>query len=423
MGGLLMAEPSAPQALKFPAGLDNRARESALPGGSLRVCQNLDVTKEGNLLTRQGLRRVAAGGCHSFYGVPYGDFALCVQSGALMRFDGTTLTALRSVHPNAAMSYAALNSDVFFTNGYEQGRVTASGDLALWGLPTPPSPACQATDSGGMRAGTVRVTQTAVVGGMESGAPEPVSVTVPDGGGVRVTVPTGASFAVYATEVDGDLFRRAAIVASGESVIIGAGFSGKPLDSLFAVKPLPGQFITAHRGRLWVASGSVVWFTDTLSPHWLFPHEGYYAFEASITLLAAAEDGLYVGTAERVFYLQGSKPSEMTLRPVLQRGAIFGSGTNDIPTDVLLGQGSFPSRCCAFLDTEGVFCIGRPGGIVQRITDDHYVAGNAGQAPLAYWQHDGLRQFAVAMIDTVHDANAALDRQVQATFANGVSLV
>ncbi len=421
-----MPEPTTPSipALKFPVGLDNRARESALPDGSLRVCQNLDVTKEGNLLARQGLRRIATGDCHSFHGALYGGFALCVQNGSLMRFDGTTLTALRSVQPKALMSYAALNGDIFFTNGHEQGRVTVSGDLALWGLPTPPSPICQAASSGGLRAGTVRVTQTAVVDGLESGAPEPVSVTVAEGGGVQVTVPTsaGVSFAVYMTDVDGDLFRRAATVASGGTVTIGTGFVGKPLDSLFAVKPIPGQFVTAHRGRLWIASGSVVWFTDTLSPHWLFPHEGYYAFEAPITLLTAAEDGLYVGTAERVYYLQGSTPSDMGLRPVLQYGAIFGSGTNDIPTDVLLGQGAFPSRCCAFIDTEGVFCIGRPGGIVQRITNGRYVGGNAEQASVAYWRHNGLQQFTAALMTVRNDANMAIDGQMPETFTNGISL-
>lgn len=418
-----MAESSAVPVLKFPLGLNNRDRESALPEGALRAAVNLDVTRDGGLLVRQGVRAVVAGSFHSFYGSPYRTYALAVQDGSLVRFDGTTVTSLRAVHPTARMSYAALNGDVFFSNGHEQGRVTSVGTLSLWGLPTPPAPVCVAVSTtGGLRVGTVRVTQVAVVDGLESGAPEPVAVAVAEGGGVQVTVPTGATFRVYATDVDGEMFRQAATVASGGTTLIGAGFAGKPLESLFAVKPLPGLWITAFKGRLWVASGSVVWFTDTFSPHWLFPQAGYYAFEDTVTGIVAAEDGLYIGTAARVWYLQGSKPAEMTLRPVLHLGMVAGSGLNDIPTDVLLGQGAFPSRCGAFLDSDGVFCIGRPGGVVQRVTEQRYVMDSAERASVAYWQHEGLRQFTVALESVQGAANQALDGLVQATFANGTAL-
>lgn len=418
-----MADSPAVPVLKFPLGLNNHDRESALPDGSLREVVNLDITRDGGLLARQGLRKVIDGDFHSFYGHPARYYALAVQAGNLVRFDGSTATILRSVHPTARMSYATLNNEVFFSNGHEQGRVTANGSLSIWGLPTPPPPVCTVVaDTGGFRAGTVRVTQVAVVDGLESGASEPVAVLVSEGGGVQVTVPTGATFHVYATDVDGDVFRQAATVVSGGTTLVGADFTGKPLESLFAVKPLPGLYVTAYKGRLWVASGSVVWFTDTLSPHWLFPYAGYYAFEDTVTGIVAAEDGLYIGTAARVWYLQGAKPAEMTLRPSLYLGMVAGSGLNDIPTDVLLGQGSFPSRCGAFLDRDGVFCIGRPGGIVQRITEQRCVIGPTDYASITYWQHEGLRQFTVAAESVNDSANTALDSLVQATFVNGTSL-
>lgn len=408
--------------LKFPAGLDNRSRESSLPEGALRVCVNLDVTREGGLLARQGLRELIASGAHSFYGHPYQSYALCVVDGELNRFDGTTLNPLRTVRITAPMSYAILNGSVFFSNGYEQGRVDSSGNLAYWGIPTPPPPTCVPVTAGGCRAGTMRVTQTAVSpDGLESGAPEPVAVTVAEGGGVQVTVPTGADFRVYATDIDDSIYREVAQVASGGTITVGRSITGKPLESLFAVKPIPGQIVTTHKGRLWVASGHILWFTDELSPHWLFPHYGFFQFDSDITLVGAAEDGLFIGTPSRIYYLQGSLPTEMTLRQVLHLGAVPG-GLNDAPQDVLLGQGSFPSRCCVFMDTEGAFCIGRPGGIVQRVTDDRYVIGNAARAEISYWQHDGLRQFAVLATDQIGRVNSALDALVQTTFANGTSL-
>lgn len=420
-----MPEPQqapSPIVLKFPAGLDNRSRETALPEGTLRDCVNMDVTREGTLLTRKGLRLLTAGDFHSFYSPPHGRFALVVKDGNLCRWDGSTFTVLRAANGLRRMSYASLNDEVFFSDGLIQGRVTTTGALDFWGLSTPPSPTCGAVSTGGMTAGTVRVTLTALSGHLESGAPEPVALTLADGGGVVVAVPTGATFRVYVTDVDGDIFRAVVDVASGSSVPIGVGYRGKPLESLGAVRPYPGQYVTAYKGRLWIASGSTVWFTDTLSPHWLVPNEGYFSFESPITMLGAAEDGLFVGTADRVYYLQGTKPADMNMRPTLHIGAIPGSGLNDMPMDVLLGQGSFPTRCCSFVDTDGVFCIGRPGGIVQRITDDRYVAGNARQADLRYVQHDGLSQFLALLDDEYGNANAAIDTAVVAINSNGTTL-
>ncbi len=409
--------------LKFPAGLDNRSRESSLPEGALRVCVNLDVTREGGLLARQGLRELLASGAHSFYGHPDQGYALCVSGGELCYFDGMTLTPIRTVNATALMSYAALNGNIYFSNSHEQGRITPTGELAYWGIPTPPPPVCIPVDAGACRAGTMRITQTAVsADGLESGAPEPVAVAVAEGGGVQVTVPTGADFIVYATDIDGDVFRAVATVVSGGTITVGRTITGKPLESLFAVKPIPGQFVTAYRGRLWVASGSVLWFTDDLSPHWLLPHLGYFLFERDITLLCAVEDGLLIGTASRIYFLHGNHPSDMTQRPALHLGAVYGSGLNDAPQDVLLGPGMAPSRCCAFLDSEGAFCMGRAGGIIQRITNDRYLAGTASTAQTVYWSHEGLRQFTLLISDTTAQPNKALDPLVKTTFTNGVAL-
>lgn len=61
-----------PVAVRFAVGLDNRSVETELADGALRVCENLDVTRGGSLLSRLGLRPVADGNYHSAYTPDHG---------------------------------------------------------------------------------------------------------------------------------------------------------------------------------------------------------------------------------------------------------------------------------------------------------------------------------------------------------------
>jgi len=53
--------------LKFPLGTDNRSREHSLPEGTARQIINLDVTRDGGLLCRNGGRQVNSAACHSLF--------------------------------------------------------------------------------------------------------------------------------------------------------------------------------------------------------------------------------------------------------------------------------------------------------------------------------------------------------------------
>jgi hypothetical protein len=280
-----------------------------------------------------------------------------------------------------------------------------------------------------MAAGDYLLAMTAVqiTTSLESGAAEPVSVTVPAGGGIQVTAPiaSGFQFWFYLTPPYGERheLRRAAAVASGATMILSASNLAFPIRSLFAVKPLPATGLVAFKGRLWAASGKVVWFTSELSPHWLFPHEGYYQFESDVTMLGAAEDGIYVGLYDSVYYLQGSDPFKMTRRAVSSTGALPGGGAS-LPYELFAGQGSFPSQQCFWWDSDGILCIGKPGGIIVRPNADRYAAGEALTGVGCYRANDGIKQLisVVDSNDTITGRLRATDTAINEIFTNGVAL-
>jgi hypothetical protein len=352
---------------------------------------------------------------------------LLVKDNQLCRLDADeTVTTLTAVTGPAV--YAMLNDEIFWSDGAVTGRIRTDGTAGVWGLATPAMPPHSLT-AGDLTAGNYLLTMTAVQisTGLESGAGEPVSVTVPSNGGIQVTAPTasGVQFWFYLTPPYGERheLRRAAVVASGATTIFSASGLGMPIRSLLAVKPLPSQALVAFKGRLWAASGKVVWFTSELSPHWLFPHEGYYQFESDVTMLGATEDGLYIGLYDRVYYLQGADPYQMTQRPVANVGALSGGGT-ELPYELFVGQGGLPTRSCFWWDSDGMLCIGKPGGIIVRPTADRSAAGEALTGGGRCRAYNGIRQ----LISILYGADAVVGR-VQATdvaiatiFANGVSL-
>lgn len=414
--------------LKFPQGVNNRDREYALPDGTLREAINLDVTRDGGLRSRLGLRTVMDGNCHSLWVHPNEQFALLVRNQQLVRLSrAETVTVLNSV-VGSHVSYALLNDAVFWTDGGQVGQVKADGTVGRWGLANPPLPLCEAASSGGLFAGTYQVAMTALhSSGLESGASETVLVEVTAGGGIQVTAPSTSDseirFAVYRTEAEGgqESLRRAVVVAPGATVILGVQTLGQVLETLGVVAPLPGQALIAHKGRLWCASGAVLWFTTERSPHGVRRDQGYYQFESAVQMLSATEDGIFVGLYDRVYYLQGNQPGAMTQRAVSSVGVAFGSA-GALPYDLFLGEGAFPSKQGLWMDTDGFLCIGKAGGIVVRPTKSRYSAGEIRQGSVIHRVRDGLSQIIGVFPGTQDLPWQSVDCGVAAVFSHGVVL-
>ena len=413
-----------PMRLKFPLGADNRSREYELPEGTARRIENLDVTRGGGLLCRKGARRVLTGTCHSLAWNPVGGYGLVVRESVLTRLDrALTPTALVAVGPGR-VSYAELNGAMYWSNGTEQGMVTSEGTVGRWGLPTPPPLVATAAAVGGLTAGSYQLTPTAVVAGLESGAPETVTVTVAEGGGLTITTPAasaGVTFRIYRTGPQGEsnALRAVGDFPPATTVTLGTGFRGQRLESLLAVPPPPGTELLAHQGRLWIAAGRTLWFTSELSPHWLFPAENYLWFESSITMLGSVDDGLYVGMAARTVFLQGKSPNELTRRVVDAVGALPGSGAAGA-TDLFLDN-SGPGRVALWVDTDGYVTVGKAGGLVLKPHKPRYTLGPGSRGQVTTRARDGLIQL-LALADRGGSGNVATEVPIATAHRQGIVL-
>ena len=73
------------------------------------------------------------------------------------------------------------------------------------------------------------------------------------------------------------------------------------------LKPPPlATIITYFNGRIYLAVGNTVWFTELYLYDWVDSVKGFLPFENNVTVLTAVSDGLYVGTETAVWYLSGT---------------------------------------------------------------------------------------------------------------------
>ena len=84
--------------------------------------------------------------------------------------------------------------------------------------------------------------------------------------------------------------------------------------------PMPaGQHIAHHAGRLLVAVGSAVIYSEPFTPHLRDEAKGFELFPAPITCLAAVEGGVFV-VADKTYFIAGGFPAQ-AVRAVLDYGA------------------------------------------------------------------------------------------------------
>lgn len=371
--------------IRTPGGVDRRTPETELVTydqyvglGSVRGAVNADMYPNGQRWRRRaGQALINATSAHSAWSHPALPFALYVRGdGQICSIDtARTITALVAVNPALPMSWHEFNARAYYTNGHDLGYIDAAGTPGLLTLETPPAPLCAASVNGGLWAGNYRVAYTAVFGGgVESATNRFTSVEVAQDGGITVgPVPLHSDvteFRIYRTEADDAVLRLAAVAAPGTaSVTLSQGtFLGEMLDPalLHAVPLRPGSLIGAYNRRLYVVRGRYLEYSTEASVGYR-AHENWLAFPDEITCFGASEDGIYVGTLSRTWWLAGSDPEEFRRELVDNHGAIRRYSQVWLPGNYLQPENVRDSgHLHPWWNTNGELLFGRPGGVVQR---------------------------------------------------------
>lgn len=148
----------------------------------------------------------------------------------------------------------------------------------------------------------------------------------------------------------------------GSAVQIVSGLDRDELDLDDELVPLPGgQWVDYWNGRLIVARGASLLFSEPLRYGAHNPMTGYVRFSTRVEWVAPLEDGIYVGLRGSVVFLQGNTPSQLSQTRVAQ-GSSPGMALT-IAGEHLSQELAATPRVAVFFTPSG-FTLGLPNGRV-----------------------------------------------------------
>lgn len=346
-------------------GIDMLSDETELPAGTARSVVNVDLgtttikRREGYDIVRAAARSLT--GIHDF------DGRLLMGEGAdLVEVDIDTFdaTSLCSMHAVAPIDFHVYNESLY-----------VCGPAALWRIPkgggaprrvgvVPPSlPDAVAHGYGTLTRGRYGIAVSLV---NDDGEESPAYMLgyLDLAAGLRlVDVPVlpGCKWRVYLTPPNGDVLYLAeefdALLDQHAVTVYPGGAQCQTLH----LTPMPaGDFVRGFAGRLYVALGGALWYSEALRPHLMSRRSNFVRFEGNIRFVEVVAGGAFVGDDAGVWWLAGADPTAWVKRKVskalaLRRSSLLLAGEHFGATgDVVL-----------WLSTEGYYLGTADGGVRQ----------------------------------------------------------
>lgn len=400
-----------PVALQSFLGMNNllpAEKLSTKEGAFVRSAVNVDVTDAGTLKRRQGTEQSLAGAeCHSFW--THRNDAFMVDGSTLYRLSETPLglskTALATVTPGLQFSYTSDGREVRASNGVEALRITGN-TVSPWAVPTPRyQPLLVAGQGGSLPAGQVRVCVSYMDAAGEEGATtQPVAAFVGENGALTITgIPHEAGYTtlLYATQPNDDQFFKIGEPA-GTTVAMALKPSEGPRPAGLMLAPMPaGHIVRYLNGRLLVAAGNMLYYSETYQLGLYDPNKNFIPFPEPITMVEPCQNGFYL-SADQTYWIDGNLP-QADLNPVLPYKAVLGT------------SGPVPNTNSVWWMSERGTILGTQDGQVQNLQEKNVAVDPAVVGASLFREQDGMKQMVSSLFSpqsTVIAASSFMDAEI-----------
>lgn len=382
------------------AGVRNDVSLDRFGHADLSAGMNIDLDETGRVARRAGVASVVAGVCHSLWG---GDsVAYVVKDGVLNHVAiPATLTAIKPI-AGGRVRYTEINNTVYWTDGVESGHITNKVDNSTLGI-VPPGILSATIISGTLRPGMYLVSMTYVrASGEESGAPRSTEVAVAENEGIRLyslpvsTDPTVISKNIYVSAWDGETCYLAATLSNSDVIadIADQPSVGAALRTQFMVNAPAGQVIAYHGGRLYIAEGQYLWYSQPFEYGLFDARFGFIGMKAEIRTIAPNSNGLFVGTSDETYWLAGTDPTQFLSSLVSDYGTVL--GTEATVPEFQLGQQPTQGQKVCWYSAHGL-CVGYDDGHVVNTTGGRYIHTAGREGASLFKVRGGTPQFLVTL--------------------------
>lgn len=153
------------------------------------------------------------------------------------------------------------------------------------------------------------------------------------------------------------------------------------------MRPLPGGHIVRHNnGRLLVAKGKTLFYSEPFAPALHYPHKGFISFDSDITVVESLKTGTYVATNDAAYFFQGDI-ADAAAEKVLPYGAVPGTG------------GASPDRLkCWWMSVRGL--VQATGQGVTNVQEQNVAVNPAAAGASMYREQNGLKQLVTSLFGT-----------------------
>ena len=354
-------------------------------GDYLRNAVNVDLTASGTIQRRDGTERVVDGtDCHSLWASDTETFY--VDGDTLYRYPRVVVRT--GLTPGRKVSYVNAGGVIYWTNGAVIECIVDGASQPI-GVPVPnPAPSITAATGGALPAGVYQVAITAVsTSGEESGSTWPVQVQVPEGGSIQITGMQAGMKNIYVSPLNGDvLFLAASTTASTYTVPVAPSQGAQPTTLGLRSMP-PGHIVRYHNGRLLVAAGNFVYYSE---PYGLALHNlarGYIPFQGRVTVLEPLRDQVFV-VADQTYALRGTDIDKAELIPIAPYGAVEGTTVRDMKTEQVWW---FSDRGLVMTNGEGN---------ITNMQEENVAVDVAAVGASLYREQNGMQQMITSLFGT-----------------------
>jgi hypothetical protein len=361
------------------SGLRNTVTPDRFGLDDLEVATNVDIDDAKQVSRRKGYGPLLVAGVFKSLWSDNKTALAVKDDTTLVQLQPTfAVTTLRTdLTPGLEMSYCAPVSAVYYSNGAETG-VVQDGVNRTWGL-TPPAAQPTASATGGnLPAGRYQYAVTYLRGDLqESGTPHAGVIELTAAGGIALSAipvssdPSVEGKVIYFTKHNGASLYRAGVIGAEDTTFSYQSevTSTVTLRTQHLQPPPAGQIVDNYAGAyMLVARGDTLYRSEPYALE-LFDWRKRLPLGSPITMIAALESGVYVGTREHILWLAGDDPAKWSYEPLLSYGAIPGALSRCSRDMVLDGNGK--GLVAVFATTQGI-CIGEDGGAVTNLTQDRF---------------------------------------------------
>lgn len=309
----------------WPGGANNVASPELLPDGFVRELINIDASAQGVLAQRADAESILELP-DTRHCVSVGFYVIVVCGQGLVSFDsrdGSNNTILGLI-PGGPVSSVTLAGEAFLNIGGVLFR-TDGVEARSWGANSP------AYDIQAIPGNTTGIVKVAVTTGAKEESGGEVRTIRLENQGLRVTSSAPGVLTVYASPPNHDTLYSQGILMGG-MVVDGAITQSERLVT-GGLSPMPPcDTYATHNSVIVGAQGPFLFISEPMMPHLHDPATGFVTLDSDVVMLAGSAGGVFAATAHKTFFISGIDSDQISIREVLQLGAVAG-------TEVMLPTG------------------------------------------------------------------------------------